>query len=133
MPRNNADFNSGRGSLPLHIAPSSARAGIEAHGLKKSAQRTESPDGRLQPTGVYFWHNERAVYRGLDDSIDEFNGHDVWQLDNPHPYHYIQDASFDSGVALSATSNIHRRDVSRVGHIVNGMVHWHKEEDCPDV
>ena len=110
------------------------------HVSDRSNRRSIERTGTLQPSPIYDGEGEETDDKGVfvtTQPNDEY-GHDIYAADlskypvdsagswhyNPQPHDYVV---FNKNIS----------DVKRVGHFYdNGNsteVHWHKEEECPNV
>lgn len=113
MGRNNADFHGGW----FHVSNKSSRAGIEAKGL--IANDSHEGEGQDVP---------KAVYVSLDKPDVDY-GTDIYKIE-PHPGFDPKPDPMDAWPAHYSENSISPNHVKRVGHVHNGRVHWHPEEEC---
>ena len=114
MGRNNADFHGGGW---FHVSSRNNRQSIEATGLKAHPVHDEAEG---------YDPSEKGVYVSADPVTDAQFGTDVYAVTPTKELVTEEDGLGDTYHPADVPAD----NVRRVGHIVDGKVHWHPEEHC---
>jgi hypothetical protein len=115
-------------SGPIHFSHKSNRLSIERQGLLPNTPDVDPSEEGRDLTGVYFYDNPYTAH-DIENEYGAIKGYDAWELTNTHPYSLETD-EYLPGSAQFTPSKVHPQHLKRVGHTVDGDIHWHPEEDC---
>lgn len=137
MGANKKDFQGGFEGFTeaYHVSPRYTRQSIEANGLDPARSGTFSFSDGSWLRGVFgHVHKEdvNPVYATVWQTRGINEGGDVYRYRLPNVGNQWDENSILDSVRTSR--KIPPRHIERVGHVtIGGELHWHKEEECPDV